>query len=558
LNCKYKINRTLISADNGIAVILRAKPEESQKLRFLPFISFRVGMTFLRLSASKKYMKSKKVYLIGAGPGDPGLLTLKGKRCIEEADVIIYDHLVNKKLLEFAKDGAEIIYVGKVAGKHTKSQEEINSLLVAKSKAGKTVARLKGGDPFIFGRGGEEALELVNHKIPFDVIPGITAATSVPAYAGIPLTHRDFNSSIALVTGHEDPLKGGSKIEWKGLSTCIENLIFFMGAKNLPNIVKKLIENGRKPDTPIAVIRWGTTPLQETIVGRLNDITEKAKNVKPPAIIVVGDVVALRDKLNWFEKKPLFGKRILITRPKRQADGFVELLGNEGAITLQFPTIETVPPDSWDALDNTIKRLDTYQWLIFTSANGVRFFIERLKTNKKDIRELKGIKICAIGPKTAASVESLGISVDAVPEKYIAEGVIEEMNKYGVKGKKMLLPRASVARDILPIELKKMGAEIDVVDAYKTVKPVEKANEIKNMLKNKEIDVITFTSSSTVKNFMDYFNDDKKILKNITIASIGPITAKTVEEFGLKNDIVSDEHTIERFTEKIIEYFGRK
>ncbi|OGW05511.1 MAG: uroporphyrinogen-III C-methyltransferase [Nitrospinae bacterium RIFCSPLOWO2_12_39_16] len=523
-------------------------------------------------------MKSKKVYLIGAGPGDPGLLTLKGKRCIEEANVIIYDHLVNKKLLEFAKDGAEIIYVGKVGGKHTKSQEEINLLLVTKAKEGKIVARLKGGDPFIFGRGGEEALELVSHKIPFEVIPGITAATSVPAYAGIPLTHRDFNSSIALITGHEDPSKGGSKIEWKGLSTCIENLIFFMGAKNLTNIVKKLIENGRKPDTPIAVIRWGTTPLQETIVGRLNDITEKAKNVRPPAIIVVGGVVALREKLNWFEKKPLFGKRILITRPRGQTKSFVELLENEGAIIMQMPTIETVPPDSWDALDNAINRLDTYQWLIFTSANGVRFFIERLKANKKDIRELKGIKICAIGPKTAASVESFGIRVDAVPEKYIAEGVIEEMKKHGIEGKKILLPRASVARDILPLELKKMGAEIDVVDAYKTVKSVEKASDIKNMIRKEKIDVITFTSSSTVKNFMSYFNlpppllrkegikgrsnfdrgDDRKMLKNITIASIGPITAKTVEEFGLKNNIVSDEHTIERFTEKIIEYFGRK
>ena len=505
-------------------------------------------------------MKSGKVYLIGAGPGDPGLLTLKGKRCIEEADVIVYDHLVNKKLLEFTKDGAEIIYVGKVAGKHTKSQDDINSLLVSKTKEGKVVARLKGGDPFIFGRGGEEALELVNNEIHFEVVPGISAATSVPAYAGIPLTHRDFNSSIALITGHEDPSKGGSKIEWKGLSTCIENLIFFMGAKNLSNIVKKLIENGRNPDTPIAVIRWGTTPLQETIVGTLNNIIKKTKEkeIRPPAIIVVGEVVALREKLNWFEKKPLFGKRILITRPRGQVKIFVELLEKEGAIAIQFPTIETIPPDSWDALNNAIKKLDTYQWLIFTSANGVRFFMERLKANKKDIRELKGIKICAIGPKTAASVKSLGIRVDAVPEKYIAEGVIEEMQKYGVKGKKILLPRASVARDILPQELKKMGAEIDVVDTYKTVKPVEKANEIKNMLKNGEIDVITFTSSSTVQNFMSYFNTDKKILKNIIIASIGPITAKTVEEFGLKNAIVSDEHTIERFTEKITEYFRRK
>lgn len=504
-------------------------------------------------------MKTGKVYLIGAGPGDPGLLTLKGKRCIEEADVIVYDHLVNKKLLEFTKDSAEIIYVGKVAGKHTKSQDDINSLLVSKTKEGKVVARLKGGDPFIFGRGGEEALELVNNGIHFEVVPGVSAATSVPAYAGIPLTHRDFNSSIALITGHEDPSKGGSKIEWKGLSTCIENLIFFMGAKNISNIVKKLIENGRNPDTPIAVIRWGTTPQQKTIVGTLNNILKKTKEkeIKPPSIIVVGKVVALREKLNWFEKKSLFGKRILITRPKGQAESFIELLEKEGAITIQFPAIETVPPDSWDMLDNAINKLDSYQWLIFTSVNGVRFFMERLKIKGKDVRELKNIKICAIGPKTAAAVESLGIKVDAVPERYIAEGVIEEMRKKGIKGKRVLLPRAVIARDILPDKLTDMGAKIDVVDAYKTVRPKEEISGIKNMLEGGEIDVITFTSSSAVKNFMSYIsgNDIKKTLKNITIACIGPITAKTVREFGIKSHIVADRYTIEGFTEKIIEYF---
>jgi len=504
------------------------------------------------------YMTSGIVYLVGAGPGDPGLLTLKGKRCIERADVIIYDHLVNDKLLEFAKNGAEKIYVGKIAGKHSKPQEEINSLLISKAREGKVVARLKGGDPFIFGRGGEEAMELSNNSIPFEVVPGISAATSVPAYAGIPLTHRDFNSSIALITGHEDTLRGGSKIEWKGISNCIENLIFFMGVKNLPNIVKNLIEHGRSPDTPIAVIRWGTTPLQETVAGKLSDIVEQVKEreIKPPAIIVVGGVVALREKLNWFEKKPLFGKKILITRQKAQAEDFVKLIEEAGAIPVKFPVIETVHPDSWNALDDSIKKLGSYNWIIFTSANGVRFFMERLKFNGKDIRELKGIKICAIGPKTAAFVESLGIKADIMPEEYIAEGVIKEMFKIGIEGEKILLPRASAARDILPREIKKMGAEIDVADAYKTVKPAAEAEEIKELFKKGGVDMITFTSSSTVKNFMSFFNDSEKgLIADAVIASIGPITAKTVEEFGFKSDIVADEYTIEKFVEKIIEYF---
>lgn len=503
-------------------------------------------------------MTSGIVYLVGAGPGDPGLLTLKGRRCIERADVLVYDHLVNDKLLDFAKEGAEKIYVGKIAGKHSMPQEKINSLLVSKAKEGKVVVRLKGGDPFIFGRGGEEAMELSDNGIPFEVVPGVSAATSVPAYAGIPLTHRDFNSSIAIITGHEDISKGGSKVEWKGISKYIENLIFFMGVKNLPNIVKNLIDNGRNPDTPIAVIRWGTTPLQETVVGKLSDIVGRVKErgIKPPAIIVVGGVIALRDRINWFEKKPLFGKKIFITRQKAQAEDFVRLIEDAGAIPVEFPVIETVPPDSWDALDNSIKKLGGYDWIIFTSANGVRFFMERLKFNEKDIRELKGIKICAIGSKTASSVESIGIKVDIMPDEYIAEGVIKEMLKIGIKGKKILLPRAAVARDILPQEIEKMGAKIDVVDAYKTIKPVERMDEIKKMLRNGKLDVITFTSSSTVKNFMSYFDDtEKEMIKDVLIASIGPITAKTVEEFGFKSTIVADEYTIERFVEKIIEYF---
>ena len=329
-----------------------------------------------------------KVFLIGAGPGDPGLLTLKGKRCLEEADVVVYDALANPRLLQHAKPGAELIYVGKRASQHTLPQEEIGRLLVERAKAGKVVARLKGGDPFIFGRGGEEAEDLAAARIPFEVVPGVTAAVAAPAYAGIPLTHRDFTSTVAFVTGHEDPTKDATSIAWEKIATGIGTLVFFMGVGQLPEIVAQLVRNGRSPATPAAVVRWGTRADQEVVVGTLADLPEKSQGMKPPALIIVGEVVALRDKLRWFETKPLFGKRILVTRAREQASSFAQILEAAGAEIVEFPTITIVPPESWEPLDAAISRLREYRWVIFTSANGVRFFWERLQHagNERDAR----------------------------------------------------------------------------------------------------------------------------------------------------------------------------
>lgn len=507
-------------------------------------------------------MTQGKVILIGAGPGHPGLLTIKGKEWIEKADVIIYDYLANERLLDCARGDAEKIYVGKKRGDHTLSQQQINELIINRSNEGKLVARLKGGDPFIFGRGGEEAEELANAGIDFEIVPGVTAAISVPAYAGIPLTHRNHTSTVAFVTGHEGFAKGHSDIAWDKIATGIGTLVFFMGVKNLPNIVKNLVDNGRDKNTPISIVRWGTTYKQETVIGTLENIVSLAKKskIKPPAIIVVGDVVKLKEKLDWFENKPLYKKQIIVTRAREQASDFANLLESNGAWPIEFPAIETVPPDSWEALDSAIQNIEKYNWLIFTSANGVKYFLQRLKENKRDVRYLKGIKLCTIGPKTAEVLEKLGIRVDYMPSEYKAEAIIEGLGSKEIKGKKILIPRAAVAREVLPEELAKMGAAVDVVEAYKTVRPEKKTDGIKKMLKNKEIDAITFTSSSTVINFVDMFKKEEisDLINGVPIACIGPITAKTAEKYGLKASIIPEHYTIEAFTDAIVDFFYKK
>ena len=372
-------------------------------------------------------MNTGKVYLIGAGPGDPGLITVKGLRCLETADVVVYDYLANEQLLSRIREGAEKVYVGKKGGDHTLPQERINELIIARAKEGKSVARLKGGDPFIFGRGGEEAEELAEAGIPFEVVPGVTSAIAVPAYAGIPLTHRDYTSTVAFITGHEDPAKEESQIAWDKISTGIGTLVFLMGAGNLPRIARELIKNGRSPETPVALIRWGTLPEQETVLGRLSDIGEiaRSRQIKPPVIILVGEVVALREKLNWFETLPLFGKKILVTRAREQASDLSERLRVLGAAPVEFPTIGILPPESWADVDHCLQRMVLYDWIIFTSANGVKFLLERLSALGRDVRDLRGPRVCAIGPKTAEALEGLKIKVSFVPQEYRAEAIFE-------------------------------------------------------------------------------------------------------------------------------------
>ncbi len=501
-------------------------------------------------------MKRSIVYLVGAGPGDPRLITIKGLECIKKADVIIYDYLVNVDLLKVAKSDAELVYVGKQGGAHTLEQEEINMLLVKKALENKVVTRLKGGDPYVFGRGGEEALVLYEHHIPFEVVPGITAAIATPNYAGIPVTHRNFTSTFGLITGHEDPTKDESSIDWAKISTGIGTLTFYMGIKNLPYITGQLIKHGRSKDTPVAVIRWGTRSQQKTVVGTLDTIVQKAKDIKPPAITIVGEVVKLREQLNWFETKPLFGKTIVVTRSRDQASEFADQLSEWGAHVIEFPTIEIAKPDTIHPLDEAINNINSYHWLVFTSINGVDAFFQRLFELGRDIRDLKGIKLCAIGPATESGIEKYHIKVDCRPPKFVAESVVEELKKVTViKGEKFLLPRADIARSFLPEELRKLGGEVTDLVAYKTIMAQPKNVNLAEKIKNGEVHIVTFTSSSTVRNFVQIIGEKNIAGLNghVQYASIGPITTQTAEEMGLHVTIKAKEYTIPGLVDAILE-----
>ena len=500
-----------------------------------------------------------KVYLVGAGPGDPGLITVKGKECIQTADVIIYDYLAAPTLLKHAPPNAEMIYVGKKGGDHTLSQDKINALMVEKAKADLTICRLKGGDPFIFGRGGEEAEVLAAKGIPFEVVPGVTSAVAAAAYAGIPLTHRKLTATLAFITGHEDPHKEDSSIDWESLAGGIGTLVFFMGVKNLPEITQKLIANGKSPETPVALIRWGTTPSQKTVTGNLDNITERVKKagLKAPAIIVVGEVVDLRKTLKWFETRPLLGKRIVVTRAREQASDLVRQLSDLGADCLEYPTIKIVPADDLTPMDRGIENLSDYDWIVFTSVNGVKFFFERLFETDRDVRALNHLHTAAIGPATAERLFQFGLKSDIIPKNYRAESVVKAFRQEKLKGKKILLPRAGEARPVLPVELRKMGAEVDEVTAYLTEKVQDNADLLVKQLKENSIDLITFTSSSTVKNFKSLLPPDKfnQLIDGATIASIGPITTDTASELGFKVHITAESYTIPGLCEAILKYY---
>ncbi len=500
-----------------------------------------------------------KVYLVGAGPGDPELITAKGLRCIAEADVLIYDYLAAKALLRHARTDCECIYVGKKGGDHTLSQDGINDLIAAKARDGHVVTRLKGGDPFIFGRGGEEAEILVQAGIAFEIVPGVTLAIAAPAYAGIPLTHRQYTSTLAFVTGHEDPTKTDSSIDWSALATGVGTLVFLMGVKNLPKIVDRLCTNGRPAQTPVALVRWGTTTRQKTVTGTLEDIVQRAAEagIKAPAIIVVGEVVNLRETLQWFEQRPLLGKRIVVTRARAQASDLVQRLNLLGAECIESPTIEVVAPDSWDPLDKALASLDAYQWLIFTSVNGVQFFFDRLFKKGMDTRALGHLKTAAIGPVTSQRMRSYGLNTDIMPESYQAESVVEAFAKQAIKGTKVLLPRAMEARPILPIELKRMGADVEEVTVYQTIQSTEGRNKLIEQLQSDRIDMVTFTSSSTVKNFMAMLPRENSgdLMRSVAVACIGPITADTAHSLGLQADTVAETFTIDGLCDAICDYY---
>ncbi|MDB6017430.1 MAG: uroporphyrin-III C-methyltransferase [Pedosphaera sp.] len=503
-------------------------------------------------------MKSKGiVYLVGAGPGDMGLLTLRGAELLGRADVVVYDALVNQDLLRLAPKTAEIIYGGKRAKDHAIPQDELNELLVTKARAGKTVVRLKGGDPYVFGRGGEEAEELAKAGMEFEVVPGISSVVAAPNYAGIPITHRDHCSSYTVITGHEDPTKDETSIDWAQVAKTPGTKIVLMGVARIVEISQQLIAHGLPAKTPVAMIRWGTTGRQQTIEGTLATIAavvEKAK-FTAPAVTVIGDVVKLRKKLNWYENRPLFGQRIVVTRTRDQASQLSRQLAELSAEVLEIPTIRIAPTDRHQDLADALLELNSYDWIVFTSPNGVTMFFETFFKGFEDMRDIGGVKILAVGPATAAKLKELHLKVDLMPDEYVTAKIARAFADYeSIENLKILLMRAEVANPELPKELEAMGAIVDDVACYKTVPETEDATGAAARLLEDGADWITFTSSSTVENFHARF-DLPVLLKKfpkIKLASIGPETTKAIVALGLKPTIEAKPHTIDGLVKALV------
>jgi uroporphyrinogen III methyltransferase / synthase len=517
------------------------------------------------VSKANKEMQNRSssfgtVYLVGAGPGDPGLITVKGLEKIRSADVIVYDYLAGSQLMQEARPDAELIYVGKKGKDHTLEQLDINQLLVSKACEGKSIVRLKGGDPYVFGRGGEEAEELAMAGIPFEVVPGVTSAVAAPAYAGIPVTHRDHASMVTFITGHEDPSKEESAIDWEVLSRNPGTLVFLMGVKNLHNISESLIKHGKAPSTPAALVRWGTTVQQISIVSTLAEIPLEAERtgLKPPAVLIVGSVVTLRDRLGWFENKPLFGKRVLITRGREQSRKMAEEISEQGGEPILFPTISILPPTDFGPLDRAIEQINDFHWVIFTSVNGVERFFQRFFELKEDIRQMAGPRMGAIGPVTAGAIRKHGLKVDLLAKEFVAEGVLDLLDEATVKGKRFLIPRAESAREVLPEGISRMGGEVEVVSVYRTGLP-EGANveKIRIMLSRKQVDALTFTSSSTVTHLATMLGsaDLPALLDGMVVASIGPVTSGTLRKNGLPVHVEALEYTIDGLVQALAKHF---
>jgi uroporphyrinogen III methyltransferase/synthase len=487
-----------------------------------------------------------KVYLVGAGPGDPDLITCKGRALLEQAGAVLYDHLAPHALLELAPPDAERIYVGKKKSVHTFSVEEICAMMIERARRGLNVVRLKGGDPFIFGRGGEEAEALAAAGVPFEVVPGVTSPLGIAAYTGVPLTHREHTKLVTFVTGH-DP----DAIDWSKVGAT-ETLVIFMGITCFDRIARELIANGRAPSTPAMAVRWGTRPDQHTVAGTLANLPAliHEHDLKPPATIVIGEVVGLRGRLNWFERLPLFGQRIVVTRARGQAEALSGKLRALGAEVIELPTIEILPALDYEPLDRAIANLASYDWLVFTSANGVRFFLERLDRSAADLRSLRA-RICAIGPATRAAIEALHLKVDVMGKDYVAEGLLQAFSAHDLEGKRILLPRAAVARDLVPAELTRRGAHVEVVEAYRTGTPENAkiaATEI--FAEQRRPDWITFTSSSTVQNFVALAGTDA--LARVRAASIGPVTSATARKLGIEVAAEASVFTVDGLVDAIL------
>ncbi|MFH0957669.1 MAG: uroporphyrinogen-III C-methyltransferase [Pseudomonadota bacterium] len=500
------------------------------------------------------------VYLVGAGPGDPGLLTLKAAEAIATADVIVYDYLAGHDFVEKANPLAELIYVGKKGNAHSVEQVDINQLLVSKALEGKMVVRLKGGDPYVFGRGGEEAEKLASAGISFEVIPGITSAIAAPAYAGIPVTHRDHASSVTFVTGHEDPTKDESSIDWSNLAKNPGTLVFLMGVRNLENISSRLIAHGMAPDTPAALVRWGTTPRQVSLTSDIEHIASEClkKGLSAPAILIVGSVVTLRESLSWYESKPLFGKKIVVTRSREQSRKMADKISKYGGEPILFPTIEIVDPIDYEPLEGALERISDYDWVLFTSENGVEKFFKHFFDLGKDIRELAGPKFGAIGPVTGSAIRSKGIKVDMLAKRFVAEGILEFFDKQDLDGRRFLIPRAAKARDTLSDGLIRKGASVDIVTVYRTIRPSgDKVEAIRNLFADKSVDAVTFTSSSTVEHFVEMIDvpNIANLLNDSVVASIGPITSDTLAKYGVNPSVQAKEFTVDGLIQALVDHY---
>ncbi len=503
---------------------------------------------------------SGSVSLVGAGPGDPGLITVAGRERLRRADVVVYDRLAHPALVAEAPADAERIYVGKASADHAVPQDEIGRLLVDRARAGKRVVRLKGGDPFVFGRGGEEADDLVAAGVEFDVVPGITSAIAVPAYAGIPITHRDAASSFAVVTGHEAPGKPASRIDWAALATGVDTLVFLMGRRALAEIATRLIAEGRDPATPAAAIEWGTTPRQRTVSAPLAELADAAEAaaLSPPTVIVVGDVVALRERLRWYDDRPLFGKRVLVTRTRTQAGKLSSALRDAGAEPIEFPAIEIIPRDLAPAVAAATRlAAGHYDWAVFTSANGVDAFWRAVEAAGLDARAFGGVRLAAIGPATVEALGAHGLRTDVVPGRFVAEALADALAPAVTASDRVLLPRAAGSRDVLPSRLRAAGAQVDDLPVYESRRPVRPDPAVVARIEAGEIDIATFTASSTVRGCLDLLHDRVDLLRDATIACIGPITAQTAADAGLRVDVVAREHTIPGLVAALTEHAGR-
>jgi uroporphyrinogen III methyltransferase / synthase len=501
-----------------------------------------------------------KVYLVGAGPGDPRLITVRGVECLRRAEVVVYDRLASPELLAHAPECAERVFVGKGPRQHTMTQDEINTLLVERGLAGRRVVRLKGGDPYVFGRGGEEAIALEQAGVPFEVVPGITSSIAGPSFAGIPVTHRQVASSFAVVTGHEDPTKEGSAIRWAGLANGPDTLIFLMGVEHLDSIVENLLRHGRPMEQPVAAIRWATTPEQEVVAGTLADIVERvrAANLRPPAVLVVGEVVGLRGSLDWRGRLPLAGLRVLVTRARQQASALSSRLAELGAVPLEYPTIEIQPVDDPAPFDVAIREVGRFGWIVFTSTNGVDAFWDRLLASGQDSRSLAGVQICAIGPSTAAALAARGITADWMPREFVTDSILDGFKAHDLAGVAVLLARADIAPPLLADGLREQGARVTEVTAYRTVPSAESRTRLLSALEQGKVDVVTLTSSSTARNLVDGIDGRLDLLEGLTVASIGPVTSRTARDLGLTVHVEAEVHTIPGLVNALLAWAARR